>query len=60
MSNNTELKPCPFCGGKNIEIVKGKYFWRGTCCSCGATSPYSHYKKTAIEAWNRRATDGNP
>ena len=66
--NETELKPCPFCGGEatpvycengssytsNVLIVSK----RGTvkCKKCEIRLPriYSRVSK-AIEAWNRRA-----
>ena len=63
-----KLKPCPFCGNKQPELVHvtwatpNSYLVR--CQSCGATSSggganngfnsfYSHTK--AIESWNMRA-----
>ena len=59
----TELKPCPFCGGK-AEL---KTFWGGfhirryinvvQCTSCRANSGEWKIKPKAIEAWNRRVTD---
>ena len=51
------LKPCPFCGGTNLNIRKGKYMWWVECCNgdCGAKGGYKSYKKVAIESWNRRA-----
>ena len=54
-----ELKPCPFCGGQNINIRKGKYAWNIECynADCGAYIT-KVLKQTAIEAWNRRAEDG--
>ena len=32
------IKPCPFCGGTNIEVVEGSTFrWRiARCLECGA------------------------
>lgn len=54
-----ELKPCPFCGGENLNVRKGKYMWWIECCNayCGGSSGAKHYKKEAIEAWNRRANN---
>lgn len=58
----TKLKPCPFCGGEEIEVVDG-YADDGcwvTCLSCAAQTgakPRSH--KEAIQAWNtRKAKNG--
>lgn len=67
MSN---LKPCPFCGGapRSIERpdnIDGTRFFYALACSCGGYSACAHKmaveptpeqaKRTAIEAWNRRA-----
>lgn len=54
------LKPCPFCGGTDLTIRKGKYMWMVVCnnADCNAYGGCKHYKKDAIEAWNRRAEDG--
>lgn len=62
------LRPCPFCGNKDIRItdtdderndlaVDVQYFaicsiWRN---GCGAASGYKETKEAAAEAWNRRA-----
>ena len=64
-----DLKPCPFCGG-NAELrhTEGNSEYGKTafvaCLRCGANSrmvslsfKYSADEK-AIEAWNRRASDG--
>lgn len=59
MTENEELKPCPFCGGKaKINLFLGNYCV--TCDSCpGAIFPCRGMKKKeAIKAWNRRANDG--
>ena len=40
--NDTELKPCPYCGGKGEiksfvnEPVVGVTLWSATCTRCGA------------------------
>ena len=59
-----ELKRCPFCGGEAImqhHRVQGDDRFVETwifCNDClGQTRPYFSAKR-AIEAWNRRASDG--
>ena len=47
----TELKPCPFCGSKNVADMNG---WV-QCLNCNATGPDNFDHLRAIEAWNRRA-----
>ena len=61
-----ELKPCPFCGGAvKIVLVGGGWFWKHKdFFNCGDTPcpiRWNHKYETeaeAIEAWNRRAEDG--
>lgn len=57
-----ELKPCPFCGSKNIDygICTGTLqgFGYVQCEECGAEiSEITECKNanTAIEAWNKRS-----
>lgn len=55
-----ELNPCPFCGGKGVEILEDEnkylYFrYRAQCQKCGATAKLCHTKEEALKAWNRRA-----
>lgn len=52
-----KLKPCPFCGSNDVEIVES---FDGLCVLCGnceATSNDFGKIEDAIKAWNRRATD---
>ncbi len=56
-----KLKRCPFCGGVPIEVVddetEEKYGVK--CFSCGGCIyPEKDTLDDAIEAWNRRASDG--
>jgi len=63
-----ELKPCPFCGGK-AELYESEAYnlktetkekdirWFVMCEQCTALT-CGALKKKAIEAWNRRASDG--
>ena len=52
-----DLKPCPFCAGKDLSIyIKGmgdkKY---AVCCNtCGARGGRKQDKGRAVEEWNRR------
>lgn len=66
----TELKPCPFCGGKMaLVICKEPYYKEGiiegyqyqVVCDassgegCGGSCGYRDDIKTAVNEWNRRA-----
>ncbi len=68
----TELKPCPFCGGKRIRLLtsmSGCDIW---CEKCNASIYRACFsaptclvdvtkdaKPKAVRAWNRRAEDVN-
>ena len=48
----SDLKPCPFCGGENlnkINLKEGSDFTLVTCLDCGGGN--------AIAAWNTRSAD---
>lgn len=51
-----ELKPCPFCGGKNIHIWKISVPFV-SCDDCLASTSCVPTEKEAIERWNRRVND---
>lgn len=60
----TELKPCPFCGGDEIYLTVastvGKVYWAKVDCNrCFCGTSKKDTEEDAIEAWNRRATDGD-
>lgn len=63
----TDLKPCPFCGGKAYLFVNDGV--RVICPKCGATTKClvdamtskgvsGNATKAVIEAWNRRDKHG--
>lgn len=56
-----ELKPCPFCGCKDIRVARDKEAiierHRAVCFECSAQM-YRGTPQEVIEAWNRRAEDG--
>ena len=54
-----ELKPCPFCGNKNVRRIPTNGFPAAiVCCAshggCGATSGW-HYYTEPEKDWNTRA-----
>ena len=53
-----ELKPCPFCGGKDDKCLvitsNGEENYWVMCNDCGAEGPTANEHK-AIEVWNKRA-----
>lgn len=61
-----ELKPCPFCGesGCPVHLQKIIYAnedykrWEVICETCGAEMAEFVTPERAIEAWNRRTTNG--
>lgn len=51
--------PCPFCGGKNIEIEHFGFMqtsdqYRGLCITCGARSARCNSEKDATAEWDTR------
>lgn len=58
MKNKTELKSCPFCGGKARLCKQGHREYGPTysveCVDCFITTrPYA-FTNRAVEDWNRR------
>ena len=51
----TELKPCPFCGGKAEVLYTSKYECFVYCRrGCAEQTRLYKTKGSAIKAWNRR------
>lgn len=53
-----KLKPCPFCGGRKIELVEPDYFFGSWFCECTACRQAIAAGKTlekAMKKWNLRA-----
>lgn len=50
----TELKPCPACGGTDLQIVETDMTCCIRCCTkgCWLEGPTKEWKPSAIEAWN--------
>lgn len=53
---NTELKPCPFCGGKAICRDNIISFFTIKCNQCHAVVSFvgREKKQLCVKAWNRR------
>lgn len=51
-----KLKPCPFCGGKNIRVWNTSTHWV-SCDDCLASTACALTEEAAVEYWNRRAND---
>jgi len=53
-----KIKPCPFCGNKNISSRLVSYDDHAVgivyCTNCGGQLRYFNDEKMAIELWNRR------
>lgn len=58
-----QLKPCPFCGSKNVLLEEYVSSCNIKCSDCDTEGPRSmiyaneHGKEKAIEAWNARLED---
>ena len=54
--SETELKPCPFCGSKDlaVECTDGVGLPYVTCCNCGVDGAWSPTHNEAIMKWNIR------
>lgn len=57
-SKQTKLRPCPFCGGDEIEIASDdgatKSFYRAYCEVCSSAGSFARSRAAAIRAWNDR------
>ena len=56
MESKTELKPCPFCGGRaSVNYCCGEFAVECVDCECG--TKYDPSREGVIAAWNRRVDD---
>lgn len=48
------VKPCPFCGNRDIRLnSNGKRVWY-ECYNCGAKTTLCSYEQAALDRWNDR------
>ncbi|MGE4267133.1 MAG: Lar family restriction alleviation protein [Deferribacterales bacterium] len=52
----SELKPCPFCGGK-LKIERNNNYWWVNCFKCSYISDYIHTEEQALELVNNRPVE---
>ncbi|MBR2208981.1 MAG: Lar family restriction alleviation protein [Synergistaceae bacterium] len=57
-----KLKPCPFCGGSNVQVIEYKAGYGtvgcGDCCFEFPDMDYMDTTENAITKWNNRANEG--
>lgn len=58
MATNSELKPCPFCGGEstipeNVALYYNPAAWETRCKNCQLIMR-GKTKKALINTWNQR------
>ena len=53
--DSDELKPCPFCGGRDVVYcdLTGCHWCRG----CDAVGPYASDLQESAALWNRREAE---
>lgn len=54
--NKIELKPCPFCGSKNVSINGLSISWI-ECNECEMETKQYETREEAIKSWNTRYFD---
>lgn len=52
--NEVELKPCPFCGSKDVTVYELYPSSYARCRVCGAEGSLRDSHDEAVAAWNRR------
>lgn len=56
-----ELKPCPFCGGTDLDLVDiGEGFTAIACNTCDAFGPMGPGEEGAAAEWNERVLVEDP
>ena len=55
-----ELKPCPFCGGRDLHMKDGYLkdhliLYSIFCHGCAGSGAWAETKEIAVISWNRRA-----
>ena len=60
-----DLKPCPFCGSKDIATFDYPFYKPGLkgdyviCMACGASTGKYEFMNEAKDAWNTRKAEKN-
>lgn len=53
------LKPCPFCGSKDVKLLNpdGSRIYQMLCCGCFCRTDEFDTKEDAFKTWNTRASE---
>lgn len=59
INSEVQLKPCPFCGNPQVQLIGVKYLMDGddgyyVACTCCNASQIPDSKERAIHDWNQR------
>ncbi|MBB8029247.1 Lar family restriction alleviation protein [Escherichia coli] len=59
VTSDVALKPCPFCGNPEVQLIEVKYFLDGddgyyVACTCCNANQLPDSKERAIHDWNQR------
>lgn len=58
---NDEPKPCPFCGGTDLEVMDIDEGYAAIACdTCDAFGPMGFGAEGAWQEWNHRAFEESP
>lgn len=52
-----ELKPCPFCGCHEVDVICYGERFIAECCACLCAGPLKDTDSEATAAWNSRVRD---
>jgi Lar family restriction alleviation protein len=55
-----DLKPCPFCGYKDVHLGHVWQIFSVSCSHCRIEGPVDPTEAGAIAAWNARAPESLP
>ncbi len=58
--NDSDLKPCPFCGNKKPKFYVTGGYWKIKCFECDVSIIGTWTKERAMELWNSRPIEPSP
>lgn len=58
-TNNTDLKPCPFCGGVGNLLQRSYHTYEISCSKCFIRTGGLRSLEAVLKRWNTRIGDKN-